>query len=228
MRSSDVVRKQFAISFWSRVTLPFVSYKENAAKDFFREIYNGKTDPYLFDGKSQQYLHQVLNVVELNALNRLRVIDIGSGNGVLYHWLVQNCVKLQSYLGIDFAHRSESIDSVAQILNADVINLGSRDLHNADICVLVNCACYLDSDRLNHLLSNLPVGCQIIIIDPIPGLFWDAHFDGVKLFYLSYKKMSDLLYRNDFIIERKSVDFHIKFLSFYFNPLSYCLRATKT
>lgn len=217
---------QLFVSCWSYLTFPIAKFHSSAAKDYFTNLYKSQPDPLIFDGKDTRYLEQVGIVYDTSSLVGETVLDLGCGNGSLYDWLSSKQIVLREYIGIDFAHFDKKLDANASILNKDVNNF-QIDETNANVVFAVNVLCYLDDSPLSYIFQSEKKNIKLIIIEPTPGLFWDAHFDGVKLFYRNRQYLINILESNGWRLQNSSIDYWFKFLRMYFFPLSYCLFFVK-
>lgn len=219
--------RQYWVSMLSFTSLPFAKFEEDAAKKYFTKIYNGHFDPLLFDGKKGKYLEQIDLVLKLDEIKNKTILDIGCGNGIIYKWLSDKNTSIDNYIGFDFAHQDLTIGENARILNTDIINVDFSKYKESNLYFLVNSMCYLNDEKISHILRGVNKDDELIIVDPIPCLFWDAHFDGVKIFYRTPNKVIEMLLSFGFSVSQFSTDYQIKIKNKYFVKLSYCLKARK-
>lgn len=212
--------KQYFISFKSHLTKIFATYQKDAAKIYFSEIYNGKDDPYLFDGKKDGYYDGLLHAAEI--LKNKNIIDLGCGTGTLYKWLKKKQISINSYTGVDFAVKNTTIDKKVRIIRKRIEKYSTLyNKHN--IVIASNVLCYLSDDQLEQLMISLTYAEYIIILEPIKSLFWDAYFDNVQLFYRKRKEIIKIFSDAGFKIKGISISYGIKFFQHYFIKLSNCL-----
>ena len=148
--------------------------------------------------------------------------------GSLFHFLTQfSLITFNNYIGIDFALQEEiQLAPNAKLIKEDIGNYNFRS-SGKSLIVLCNVACYLSDDLIKILATNASKSdCDILILDPVPGLFWDATFDKVKLHYRSSKKMNKLIspfsYKNTLVV----IDYLWNIGKWYLTPLSYATLYT--
>lgn len=218
------VLKQILSSIWSYVSLPFVKYSKNAVFDFFYSFYRGKPDPLVFDGKDRRYFDRIEDLFDVNTLKDQSVLDLGCGDGSFYFWLKHKQIQVKKYIGIDFAHEETTLDEYAYICNKDITTIETKE-YIVSLIISVNIFCYLDNSSIDLLLRSKTGISKLIIIDPFPGIFWDAQFDGIKLFYRSPRKLIKILNSYGWVVQGISIDYGIKIKDFFLFPLSYCVSA---
>ena len=186
---------QLLVSIKSYFTFPFSKLREEAVMEYFKEIYSGKEDPLLFDGKDFGYLIRIKKVHALNSLKDSNILDFGCGNGAVFRWLETEKIKPKSYTGFDFAHESKEIQNNVKIIQYDMSNDTFPEVldkylisRSSNIHIFfVNTLCYLQSHSFMKLIRKFPTGSKMILIEPVPGIFWDVHFQGVKPIYRKEK-----------------------------------------
>lgn len=212
--------KQYFISLKSYLTKGFAKYKKDAAKIYFSEIYKGKHDPFLFDGKEEGYFDCLLHADEI--IRDRDIIDLGCGNGALCRWMDKNQISLNSYIGVDFAMKEVIIDQKSKIINKRV-ELYSPPYNKNNVVIVSNVLCYLSDEQFEQLRISLIYADYVIIIEPTKSLFWDAYFDNVQLFYRKRKNIIKMFLTAGFKIKEISIDYGIKCFQHYFLELSNCL-----
>lgn len=212
--------KQYLISFKSYLTKIFAKYHNDAAKNYFSNIYNGKYDAYLFDGKEKGYLNCLIYIKDI--LKNRNIIDLGCGTGSLYRWMKKNDIPITSYTGVDFAVKPATINKQYEIKNENV-EFYSAKYDKNNIVIAINLLCYLSDNQFEQLRASLTYTDYFIIIEPSKSLFWDAYFDDVQLFYRKRKKLIKLLLSNNFEIKSIAIDYGLKCFHHYFLELSNCL-----
>lgn len=226
--SRKVVLKQFLVSIKSH--LSFAAKKkhlrDSATKDYFTEIYSWREDPLLFDGKNYDYLDQIKNICNLEELNNGSILDIGCGNATLFHWLKSNNIQVEKYLGIDFAHSNEEIETNVKIVQSDINYIDKNTFNEATHIFFINVMCYLEDATVKNILSHVKSSCRIFIIEPIPNIFWDAHFEGVKLYYRTENQVKSTLLENKFKVLKLSNDYLFSIFKTPFFKLTYSIVAS--
>lgn len=221
---------QYLISFISYCTLPFFIPKDDAIKDFFKKNYYIKCDNFIFDGHTNGYYSQ-LDIITKSQFDDKRIIDIGCGQCGLYHWLNQNGIKYKQYIGIDFAMEECQLSSNDFLYNKSVYEFFRSENYlnekTENIYFMVNSICYLSDKELNCLFEKIDTKDKVVIIDPNPNLFWDAHFSGVRPIYRNINNMISILTKYNIEIIQSSVDYHWKFEKKYMDALSYMIFASK-
>lgn len=219
------VLKQYFVSFKSYLMYPFLRKSESATKQFFSKIYDKtKTDDLIFDGESSGYFEKIQSLISNKEYNV--VYDCGCGEAALYNYLMATGIKFEKYIGIDFAVSSKKIDQTAEILTDDIVQ-HNYELEGRTLFVFCNVLCYMQKDDVEKFLNKVSnPNVDILIIDPIPSLFWDATFDRVRLHYRSIKKVRRLMnkfkFRNDMIVK----DYLWNIGKWYLTPLSYATLYT--
>ena len=217
--------RQYAVSLKSYFVYPFSVRYENATKEFFQTIYNcTKVDDLIFDGNEELYLEKA-NCLFTNIEKYDVIYDCGCGKGSFLKFATTIGLLFDRYIGIDFAIDAPRNYANISFEKTDILTYRFQYDDKSRLVALCNVACYLSDDALNNLFCILSKGnTTILIIDPVPGLFWDATFNHVKLYYRSIKKMNKIMRRADFGCVDYSVDYLIQLGTFYGIPLSYaCL-----
>jgi len=220
--SSSRIIKQLIVSVSSYITLPFASYQEDAVCKHFQAQYNGKYDPLCFDGKNKGYFEQIETVYNLINFEGKQIIDLGCGDISLYYWLTDKLIKPKKYIGVDFATRPACYDEPIFFLRKD-LRKNHYQFQKGDIAVAVNSLCYLSDQAIDSLCVNLPNDFTFIIIEPFPGIFWDAYFDGCKLYYRSINHLVNRLSEFGLISQKIAVDYGLILFRQFLLPLSYCI-----
>lgn len=211
---------QYVISIKSYLELPFVKERTDAVKKYWSSIYNGtKQDDYIFDGKTSCYFDDILDMINLVPRSaERRFVDLCSGNGSFVRWCKRNHVIFSEYVGIDFSIPNTKLSDNERIVNCDIQNYVPN---SSEIILMVNSLCYLSDYTLDAVLSNIKDCRDIIVIDPIPGLFWDAQFDGIILHYRKPEDIKKRLESMGFECKYHAVDYLFKIRDRYFLPLKY-------
>lgn len=218
--------RQLKVSLISYLTLPFFKRKENGVQLFFERNYSKEKDDLIFDGNTTSYYDKLYSKEIKELLSGANIIDLGCGNASFYNWLKNNHITICSYMGLDFAVENKSIDAVCEIVNDNLLNFTNYLSYENNVIVLCNVLCYLTDDVINAILNKCPVGSVIIIIEPSPGIFWDAHFDGIKPKYRSVNTIERLLQKYRFHLLNTIQDYLVSInKQLYFFPLSYCICA---
>lgn len=216
------IAKQFLVSAISYLSNPFVKKKDGATKSFFEAIYlKEKIDDLIFDAHEHAYLRKVDDLVKkIEKINY--IYDCGCGQGDFYKYALKQNVDFGKYIGIDFAIQSSPPNDDAEFVKMDLEDFPFCDAEKNKLVILCNVACYLSESKLKHILHGIASNeTTLLIIDPIPGLFWDATFEQVKLFYRSPKKMRFFLEKYNFYEEIESRDYLVKIGGVHLMPLSY-------
>lgn len=216
---------QLIVSSYSYLTYPFAKFHENAAKEYFTQIYSVKDDPLLFDGKDEGYLQKIVSVMEIQKLTKKRVLDIGCGNGNLFQFLESKGARPLDYIGIDFAHPSVDLAENANITKIAVREYEIKSSCNPTTIFIINTLCYLDDSVTKSILESTHGNFEIVIIEPIPSIFWDSHFDGVRLYYRNPNDVVKMLIKANWAIKAVSIDYGIRVLDKHLFPLSCCIYA---
>lgn len=217
--------KQIVVSMLSFITLPFARHNDKAIGEYFKKVYYKKPDPLIFDGNELAYYNIIDLVVMSSEFSLKNIIDIGCGKGSFYKWLKSSSKNFSSYLGIDIALRDTQLTENAKIVNCDVLSYSEKLPHN-NFVVLINSLCYFSEDRMLNVFTNKDI-CSLLLIEPVPSLFWDAHFSNIKLFYRNPVFVKDLLVDYGFEIIDMAVDYGIKNNHVCLCPLSYCIYAIR-
>lgn len=223
----NVFVKQIMVSIISYLTLPFYKEKKNAIQRFFIDNYYNTPDGLVFDGTSSGYFDRINLLIDFSLLPDMRFVDLGCGQGSLVFWLQNNKISYQEYLGIDFAIKQSKKENSVVFINDSILNAGRYIRSSDDIIMMCNSLCYITDEEFAIILSSLKKGNRIIIIDPSPNLFWDAHFEGIKPIYRKRKTVLKLLNDSGFIIDSSIQDYLFKMGTIYCMPLSYGIYAIK-
>lgn len=215
---------QLIVSATSYLTLPTAKFRDDAVYEYFVQLYRGKPETLIFDGKDGRYLEQINLVYNVNNFNLKNVLDLGCGDGSFFNWLLAQDIYLKSYTGVDFAHPNKKLNKNANIMQKDIVSLDLEEFGPSTI-VAINILVYLNNNIAKRILNARKHNTELIIIDPIPGFFWDAYWGGVRLFYRYPTKIIKILKSEGWQIKGLSVDYFAKWRSNFFFPLSYCLIA---
>jgi hypothetical protein len=219
--------KQLVVSAKSFLTLPFYKPQVNGVQFLFKNIYYVKPDALVFDGTTFGYYSKIKRVLDLSCLNGRTIIDLGCGKNALFHWLKEEGVSQFSYIGIDFAIDSTGISNEPCVVNDDIIYVNRYLNDSKNIIVMCNVLCYTNDENFNTVLHGLGANDAVLLIEPSPNLFWDAHFSGIKPIYRRIGETTQLLEKEGFEILSSVQDYYFNIADNYIFPLSYCLYAIK-
>lgn len=214
------VTKQYLVSLKSYLLYPFSRKEKTASQKFFRQIYDKtKIDNLIFDGKDNSYFDKVASLVDSGDYDV--IYDCGCGEASFNNYLNKLNIKFKKYIGVDFAVEPKIISENAEVLNDDIVS-HNYALEGKTLFVFSNVLCYLSKEDVISLLNKIShPNVDILIIDPIPSLFWDATFDKVKLHYRSIKKVNKLMsefgFNNSLIVK----DYLWRIGKLYLRSLSY-------
>lgn len=216
------VFRQFLVSLKSYVIYPFARKDNDATREFFEAIYSSrKVDDLIFDGNDHKYLEKLKGFIDTTVQYDC-VYDCGCGNGSFYQFLLKEQIKFNQYIGVDFATQDTATRKDFKLIKSDLEDFDFNEPFNNQLVVLCNVSCYLSNDKLLRILGKVAnKKTTVLIIDPIPGCFWDATFDRVKLFYRSPRKMIELLSNKGFALRALSKDYLFKVGTRFVYPLSY-------
>lgn len=219
--------KQITVSFVSYITLPVFKEKEDGIRDFFKRNYYIKSDELVFDGTSTGYFLRIKNLLDISMLSDKVVLDLGCGRGSLLHWLQKNRISFKKYIGIDFSVKTCTINQNCVMICDNIKNIKNYLSDEQSLIVMCNSLCYTDTEIFINILDSIQPGNGILIIEPAPNIFWDAHFDGIKPIYRTLEKTCSLLSCKGFVIENTMSDYLFAIGSHYFGKLSYGIYAYK-
>ena len=219
--------RQLCESLKSVITLPFYRPRENGIQTFFHDNYYVKKDGLVFDGTTSGYLSKISKAIDLKSLNDRTIIDLGCGKKTFYYWLVQNSVTPAKYIGIDFSINDES-EGISCVVNDDITSIDRYLSGEKNIVVMSNSLCYMHDTKINTVLSKIRTGDEVIILDPSPNFFWDAHFNGIKPIYRNVEKVLYHLENSGFTLLNIVQDYWMKLFRVYLFPLSYCIYMVKS
>jgi len=219
---------QLIVSIASYITLPFFKPRVDGSKKFFQANYSVNHDSLIFDGSTKGYYSKIERIVNIDSFRNKIIFDIGCGNGNLLKWFMNQSISFEKYIGIDFAIKISTEIKNADFILDDVANI-SKYLQGfkSRIFFLSNVACYLNDELFIGILNSLKIGDEIVIIDPSPNIFWDAHFKGIKPIYRKINKMKEILISNHFVIINDIQDYALRTKKYFFFPLSYGIVAIK-
>lgn len=224
--SKKMIFQQVLVSFWSYITLPFFKSKDDATCSFFKKNYTEKPDPLIFDGHSNNYFNQIFSLIKCPKLYNRTIIDLGSGTASFYEWLLDNGARGIKYIGVDFALESRRLDYRSEIISGDLKNIDLTEIERP-LVMISNVLCYLNTDSVRQVFNKLPINTDILILEPYPCLFWDAHFAGIKLNYRKPKKICTILETVGYEISSINVSHGIRLFDHLICPISYVLYAHK-
>lgn len=219
--------KQIFLSAWSYITLPFSKNNQGGVQNFFHQNYYHEPDGLIFDGSNSFYFSRLFQMVDVNGLKEKTIVDLGCGKATLYIWMMNHKISFMKYVGIDFAVDSKVLCEGSQIIQSSIMNINNFN-HDGDcLFFLSNVICFLTIDELRHSLSNLSSQSEVLIIEPSPGLFWDAHFNGIHPVYRSIESLTEILNNEGIRIVNSMQDYMVKCLGTFCFPMSYCLYGVK-
>lgn len=218
--------KQLAVSLISYITLPFFHQRRDGVKEFFNKNYYGAPDDLIFDGTSSGYFDRIRKLLGDRRYEFHVILDLGCGQGSLYHWLNGNSIKYKKYMGVDFAITPYEFQN-AQFACGNICDIKSYITEDESLAFMCNSLCYIENSVFTTILSSLQKNSGIIVIDPTPNLFWDAHFCGVKPIYRSMKQTCELLQNAGFEIVNTHQDYLLGWKNHYAIGLSYGIFAVK-
>ncbi len=220
--NTKTVVKQFLVSFLSYLKYPFSKKKDGAAKKYFASIYDQSVkDDLIFDGHSSSYLEKVKLVVPINSRFDC-IYDCGCGEASFLNFIKQNMWQYNRYIGIDYAIQPCEINSREELVKSDIVDYKFQTNSENSLFVFANVFCYMSDTNIINILNKInTLHSNILIVDPIPGLFWDATFAGVRLFYRSRNQVDKLLSSMGFVRKTTAIDYFIKKNNFFVLPLSY-------
>ena len=228
MPKNTLLLKQLLVSTTSFITLPFFKPQPDGILKFFYSNYCEEPDGLIFDGTTSGYFSKIERVIDLKMLDKQVVFDIGCGDGTLLKWLRNKGVEFKKYIGVDFAYVPAIISEEAEFFLDDASNIDNHfEPYQTQTSFMTNSACYLDTSLLEQVLHNFRRRDKLIITEPSPNLFWDAHFNGVKPIYRKISEIEKILLFCGFEVLDKVQDYGIKIGSKFYFPLSYCLYAQK-
>ncbi len=219
--------RQLYVSAVSFITLPFFIPKKDGIRKFFISNYYEKQDDLLFDGSTNGYYSKIELLVDFKSWHNVSILDLGSGNGSLYYWLRQRRLSISRYTGIDFSIRNRNIDDCGILKNDDIANAYKYLSGSNDIIFMCNSLCYIEDGLFIDVLNSLYTGSELIIIDPSPNIFWDAHFNGVKPIYRKCEEVASILEEHGFFVEGVAQDYLFRIRRVFLSPLSFCIRCIK-
>lgn len=214
--------RQLCVSLKSYLVYPFVKKENRATQIFFESVYSStKVDDLIFDGNDHLYFEKVETLIDRN-IRYDCIYDCGCGNGSFYRYAFKTRMNFGEYIGIDFAIEKSSAKNGIKFVKTDIEQFDFIDRFKSRLVVLCNVACYLSDEKLDKMLRILATtGTRLLIIDPVPSLFWDATFENVKLFYRKPRKVMKVIQTYGYTLESHSKDYLIKIGSQYMFPLSY-------
>ena len=228
MPKNKLLLKQLLVSTASFITLPFFKSRADGVREFFYANYCDKPDGLIFDGTTSGYFSKIEVLVDLAILDKQVIFDIGCGDGALLKWIKGKNVRFKKYIGIDFAYIPTVTIVDTEFILDDAFNVSKHfKPYQKQISFMTNSACYFDIDLLDKILYSFRKGDELIITEPSPNIFWDAHFKGVKPIYRNLNKLRGILQASDFEILEEVQDYAVKLGNKYLFPLSYCIHAKK-
>ena len=212
------VISQLLISITSYIFKPFTRREKNAVREYWSSIYSGDyRDNYIYDGKTKHYYDDITKIIPLiSCANQRTIIDLCCGNGSFYYWCQENQIPIKNYYGIDFSITNTVLSENACLKNGNILDyVAEKD----DIIIVSNGCCYLDDMDFCLLTSNISKCSDIIVIEPIPSVFWDAQFAHIHLYYRSSQKIINHFNSLGFHCKYVSTDYMIKIVNMFIFPL---------
>ena len=219
--------KQFCLSLLSYATLPLYKEKDNGVQIFFRHNYSVEPDEFIFDGTTNGYFSKVNHFIELMPISEMEIVDLGCGKGSFYEWLCSKKVSIRKYTGIDFSINNTQLDKTSSLVCDDINNIQTYIAGNKTLVTMCNSLCYIDYDEFSNVLGSLHVGNHLIIIEPAPHLFWDAHFSGVKPYYRNHEAVCEILSAHGYVVQNLVTDYLFKLGKRFYSEMSYGIYAYK-
>lgn len=211
---------QTVVSLFSYLRYPFMSTKKDAIKIFFTNMYNNHIkDPLVFDGNNFEYFNKLEVISESLELKDKTVIDFCCGQGSLYFWLKKKNINFSEYIGVDFSHENKQLDIGARIFNSNILNY-KIEKPNDTVLFICNGLCYLNQSEFDTMINNIKDVSTIVIIEPVPGFFWDACFNHIKVHYRGKRTLAKKMKKEGYELLDFSTDYAIKIGELYFHKLS--------
>jgi SAM-dependent methyltransferase len=216
-------------SIWSHITLPFHHKKNNSILEFFKANYSLKPDLNIFDGNVNNFYTQIKRIYYFKKNHNCTVIDLGCGKGSLLNWFIENGIKYDRYIGVDFAVKSKILSNNASIINTKIedFNKYFQYIRHPITLYLTNTLCYLDDIQFINFLKSCKKNDELIIVDPYPNLLWKSHFNGIKPFYRRLDYVCKLLKECGWNVKYKSIDYvFVIFGVLFISKISYSIYCT--
>lgn len=173
------------------------------------------------------YFSRIKKIFNVSEFSKSTTIDLGCGQGAFYNWLCDNRICTKAYIGIDFAIKPCKKNDFCTFICDDIRNIHKYLRNEPYIVVLCNVLCYLEDNTIREVFDALNMSTRIIIIEPAPNIFWDAHFNGIKPIYRTYNEVCLLLKEYNCTVENSIRDYFFKVSKFYFAEMSYGITAVK-
>ena len=216
------VFRQYWTSLKSYILIPVKKKYSEATKKYFSSIYtNQRIDDLIFDGNENAYLEKARLFLDKNIYYDV-IYDCGCGKASFLNFLKTLPISFGKYIGIDFAIQSQKKSNNIELINCDVVSYDYDVQSKKVLLVLCNVMCYMSNKDLDLLLKKLKGShISVLVVDPIPGLFWDATFDNVKLYYRTIKKTNELMQKYGFSSNIIVKDYLLQVGPCYLIALSY-------
>ena len=217
----SLIIRQYLVSLLSYIKSPFTKKNPEAAKKYFSCIYNHSIeDDLIFDGNSFAYFEKVQCL--LPAGNTVECIyDCGCGEASFLRFIQDNAWHYQCYIGIDYAITPQKLSGKEELIQADITKFDFNAHSKECLLVFTNVFCYLSDAAVQSILSKISKpSTRLLIVEPIPGLFWDATFSNVQLYYRTNKKLTRLLEKYGFKRKGFVKDYLFKIGGFFLVSLS--------
>lgn len=215
--------KQLLVSMKSYVVYPFAKKRTDATQKYFSRIYDRSfVDDLIFDAHSDSYLDKTKFLFQKGQYTYDYIFDCGCGEGNFLKYLEENKVDYENYIGIDFAISERIASNKIRFIKENIVSYNYNLFNGRTLFFLSNVLCYLSDEDLMTFLSKIKKDkVTMIIADPIPGVFWDATFAGVKLFYRKLRKVKGILQNQGFKVTGVAKDYAITIGNICLFPMSY-------
>lgn len=195
-------------------------------KLFFRDIYDGAPDETVVDSNLNEYAEQIFRVIDKEEFENASVLDIGCGSGALYQVLRDGGAALKRYLGIDVSHPNRILSKSAKIVNQSAYEIDDLELEPTHV-LASNSFCYIESLERVYAIGSNGSAKSLVIVEPVPGIFWNRHFDGILLFYRSANDLSSQLQEHQWQLKRVTTFYLIHFRAIRIWPLCYAVHYVR-
>lgn len=219
------ILQQYCVSILSYIINPFVLKDSAATKRFFKSVYTGRlVDDLIFDGGILSYYDKASELLDIKHFNK--IVDCGCGRGGIRLFFQRIGVQYDKYIGIDFAIENTTINERESLISCDLSRY-EFDVGNDDLVVFCNSMCYLPDAELDAIIGNISCkGASVLIVDPVPSLFWDATFNRVQLYYRTIDEVKELMAKNRYVQKGISIDYLMCLRGHFIRSLSYASMFT--
>lgn len=189
---SEVLRS-LGLALVSRARAPFArrSAIASAPVAAFYQSARGQEEKYeivdLSRGSYRRLLDDLDQFAPIFLTSTAKILDLGSGDLHLLHHLERHGALPEAYWGVDILAPSK----MARRLVNSKYGFETLDLQEANfsppfkpnLVFSSNTLCYLRSPDivLARAVSLLEAGGFLVIIEPLPSLFWENYFSGIHL-----------------------------------------------